>query len=248
MYHEAPPPEGVDNVFGNPDLGLERAIHTGAGVEQQLTKNISLDAEAYYISRDNLATFSRGVVERPDGTFKRIYYDNEGTGHTYGLEVLLKHKVTERFYGWLSYTLSRSIIDRGPDSDEVLTAFDQTHNLIAVASYRLASGWELGARLRFSTGRPETPVVGATYDADDDDYRPLDDETASIRREDFMELNLRVDKTWLFDTWSFSVYLDVINVFNAENPEAVQYDYRFRDTAAVRGVPIVPTLGLKGQW
>ena len=35
---------------------------------------------------------------------------------------------------------------------------------------------------------------------------------------------------------------------NIENVEAVQYDYRFRDTAPVTGVPFVPTLGVRGKW
>jgi hypothetical protein len=248
LYHQPAPPEALDNVFGNPDLRLERAVHTGAGVEQELTRNVTLDAEVYYIARDQLTTFERGVVPRGDGTLRRIFYDNDGVGSTVGLEVLLKHKVTERFYGWLSYTLSRSLLQRDADERMAPTVFDQPHNLIAVASYRLPSGWELGARLRFSSGRPETPILEGTYDADADRYRPLRGERNSARRQPFTELNLRLDKTWLFDTWSFSAYLDVINVFNAENPEATQYDYRFRDTAPVRGVPIVPTLGLKGHW
>ncbi len=248
LYHSAPPPEGLDNLFGNPDLGLEQAIHTGLGVEQQLTRNLSLEVEGYGIVRDELARFTRDVVMRDDGTFERVNFVNDATGSTIGLEVLLKHKVTERFYGWLSYTLSRSVLRRGPEDDEDLTPFDQTHNLIAVASYRLPSGWEFGARFRFSTGRPENPVIGASYDADADVFRPIFADSALARRTDFTELNLRIDKTWTFDTWSFGAYVDVINVFNAENPEATQYDYRFRDTAPVRGVPIVPTLGLKGQW
>jgi TonB family protein len=248
LYHQASPPEALDNVFGNPDLELERAVHTGVGVEQEVWKNVTVDAEVYYISRDKLTTFAPGVGARDDGTLRRIYYANDGFGNTLGLELLVKHKVTERFYGWLSYTLSRSMLQRGDEDPYAPTPFDQTHNLIAVASYRLPSGWELGARFRLSTGRPETPVVGATYDADDDDYRPLRGDRLSERRPTFTELNLRLDKTWTFDTWSFGAYLDVINVFNAENPEATQYDYRFRDTAPVRGVPIVPTIGIKGQW
>jgi TonB family protein len=248
LYREAPPPEALDNVFGNPDLKLESAVHTGFGVEQQLTRNISIDAEAYYIARDDLAAFEEGVTERPDGTLQRIFYDSDGVGDTVGLEVLLKHKVTDRFYGWLSYTLSRSTLLRDPEDDRTLTPFDQTHNLIAVASYRLPSGWEFGARIRYSTGLPETPILDGTYDSDEDDYQPVRGPMFSHRRQPFTEINLRVDKTWTFDTWSFGAYLDVINVLNAENPEATQYDYRFRATAPIRGVPIVPTLGLKGQW
>lgn len=185
---------------------------------------------------------------RNDGTLRRLNFDNLSTGASYGLEVLLKHEVTDRFYGWISYTLSRSVVRRLPEDPLVPQPFDQTHNFIGVASYRLGKGWEAGARFRLTTGRPITPVVGATYDADTNRYVPLRAETRSGRRATFHELDLRVDKTWTFDTWKIGVYLDVINVYNAENAEATQYDYRFQKTAPVRGVPIVPTLGVKGEW
>jgi TonB family protein len=248
LFHEPPAPELTDNTFGNPDLDLERAIHLGVGVEQKLTTNLELDAEVYTIERDNMASFTTDVVMRPDGTLRRVNVDNAGHGRTYGLEVYLKHAVTERLYGWLSYTLSRSVLQARPDQLEAPATFDQTHNVIAVASYRLGAGWETGARFQLSTGRPQTPIIGATFDADTDRYVPVRGDLRSDRRATFSQLDLRIEKTWLFDTWSIGLFLDVMNVFNAENAEATQYDYRFRATAPVRGVPILPDLGVKGQW
>jgi len=159
--------------------------------------------------------------------------------------------VTRNLYGWLSYTLSRSVNNRRsdePDSKETPTAFDQTHNMNAVASYRLGNGWELGARFRLTSGRPETPITGGTFDANDGGFNPLRGDFRSGRRSLFHQLDVRGEKTWLFNTWSISAYLDVQNLYNAENPEATQFDYRFRDTAPVRGVPILPTLGIKGSF
>src|SRR5262249_26237909 len=158
----------LDNTFGNPDLELERAIHVGLGVEQKLTPDLELDAEVYAIDRENLASFTDAVATRPDGTLRRVNFDNAGHGSTYGLELYLKHKVTERFYAWLSYTLSRTVLQSRPDELEAPAPFDQTHNLIAVASYRLGKGWEAGARYQLSTGRPQTPIVGATFNSDND--------------------------------------------------------------------------------
>ena len=64
----------------------------------------------------------------------------------------------------------------------------------------------------------------------------------------FHQLDLRVERTWTRDSWRFSVYLDVQNVYNAENPELLLNDYRFRKQAAVRGLPILPTLGVTGSF
>ena len=61
-------------------------------------------------------------------------------------------------------------IDRsGADLTWRPSEFDQTHNLIVVASYS-RWGWTLGGRYRFVTGVPTTPVAGSFYDADYNGY------------------------------------------------------------------------------
>jgi TonB family protein len=248
VFHQPPQPEGLDSLFGNPDLGMERGLHFGAGVERKLWKYITLDAELYYIDRDDLAIFSDRAVRREDGSLRPLNVVNEAIGRGYGLELMVKHEITNNFYGWISYTLSRSEIRPRPDSETRPTLFDQTHNFVGVASYRTNNGWELGVRFRLTTGRPETPILGGTYDADADDYEPLTGDVRSNRRATFHQLDVRLDKTWLFKTWQLGAYLDLINIYNATNPEGTEYDYRFRESAPIRGVPIIPTVGLKGQW
>jgi hypothetical protein len=57
-----------------------------------------------------------------------------------------------------------------------------------------------------------------------------------------------VERTWTFDYWVLGIYLDVQNVLNAQNPEGILYDYRFRETAPLRGLPILPILGVRGRF
>lgn len=248
LFHQPPQPEGLDSRYGNPALGLERAIHTGVGLEQKISRHIDTSVEAYFIDRSNLAGFSQEIQTREDGTLDPLYWENQATGKTYGLEVMIKHEVTRNFYGWVSYTLSRSLQKRRPDEAERLTLFDQTHNLIGAASYRTDGGWEFGARLQLTSGRPYTPYLGATFDADAGEYQPLQGASRSARLPFFNQLDVRVDKSWLFKTWMIGVYLDVINVLDWDNSEATQWDYRYRDSAPVRGMPFLPTLGVKGEW
>jgi hypothetical protein len=127
------------------------------------------------------------------------------------------------------------------------TAFDQTHNLILVGSYRLGA-WELGTRFRLVSGIPETPIVGSIYDSDFDNYRPVQGGTNSTRRQLFHQLDLRFERTWVRDTWQIGVFLDVQNIYNAQNPEGTIYDYRYRQAAPIRGLPILPTIGVRGRF
>ncbi len=248
LFHQAPQAEGFDSQFGNPNLQLEQAIQSGVGIEKKLPWKIELDAEAYYIDRSSLAQFTTQVIHNPDGTITPLFWNNDRIGHAYGLEVLVKREITRNFYGWLTYTISRSTQRREPDQAWEPTSFDNTHNLIAVASYRTDGGWEFGARFRLTTGRPATPVLGGTYDADADVYVPVTAPRRTGREPTFHELDLRAEKTFTFDTWRLSAFLDIINVYDAANPEATQWDYRYGQSAPVRGVPFLPTIGIKGQW
>src|SRR5262249_637456 len=125
--------------------------------------------------------------------------------------------------------------------------FDQTHNLIIVGSYRFRN-WETGATYRLVTGTPRTPVVGSFYDADFNGYTRIVGPPGSARNPTFSQLDVRVEPRWTFGKWVLGVYLDVINVLNSENPEGTLYDYRYRDRAPLRGLPILPILGARGRF
>lgn len=249
LFHQPPQPEALDQTFGNPELGMERAIHTGLGGEWKPAKYWTADAEVYYIKRDDLVEFTQDAeVDPQTGEVRPINFRNSRIGDTVGIELLIRREVTRNLYGWLSYTLSRTRELEFDDDDYELSTFDQTHVANAVASYRFGGGWELGGRFRLSTGRPITPVIGATFDADDGDYRRVTDTFRSARRKTFQQTDVRLEKTWLFDTWMMGAYLDVQNLFDVENHEAVQYDYRFRESAPVTSIPFLPTIGVRGQW
>jgi TonB family protein len=247
IYRQAPQPGQIVEVFGNPDLGLLLSRQTAAGVEWKLTDALLLDVQGFYNWRRRLVVFSDQFVER-DGERVPELYNHSGYGRAYGLEVLLKHELTERFYGWVAYTLSRS---EQFDEDARLYApvwFDQSHILTVVGSYKLDNGWEVGTRFRLTTGRPETPIIGVTFDADRGRYLPLQGAPGSVRGTTFHQLDLRIERLWTFERWRLSAYLDVQNIYNAANPEATLWDYRYRESAPLRGLPVLPTFGVKGEF
>jgi hypothetical protein len=77
---------------------------------------------------------------------------------------------------------------------------------------------------------------------------PIYGPVASARLSSFNQLDLRIDKTWTFDKWRFSVYLDVQNVLRATNPEAIQYNYDFTVPHPLSGLPLLPIIGIRGDF
>ena len=128
------------------------------------------------------------------------------------------------------------------------STFDEPNVLNAVASWKPGKGFEVGMRYQFASGRPITPVIGATYDSDAGDYVPVYGTYRSNRLPAFSQLDARVERDWVFERWSIGAYLDCINVMNTKNVEAIEYDYRYRQSAPVTSFPILPTLGVRGTW
>jgi hypothetical protein len=225
----------------------------GLGGEWIPRKHWKVDAEVYYVDRYNQVAFTPDREIREDPETGRVIADplwlvNSAVSNTMGFELMIQREVTRNLYGWLAYTLSRSRNRVAPDEPETPTFFDQRHVLNAVASYRFDSGWELGARLRFATGRPITPNIDGTFNGDDTEYEPLPGPMLSERRKVFHQIDVRAEKTWVFDYFTIGAYLDIQNLLNIENVEGVNYDYRFREEAPVTSIPFLPTLGVRGQW
>jgi hypothetical protein len=225
----------------------ERAFQLTAGTELRPAPGVFFSVEGFYKRLTDL------IVRSPDneivgGQTVPVILDNAGTGRVFGIELLVRKELTERFFGWIAYTLSRSDrIDR-PGEPQRLFDFDQTHNLTAIVSYKLGSGWQIGARFRVISGNPDTPVIGSTYLAQQDVYLPIYGLTNSTRLPPFNQLDVRIDKVWTYDAWTLDAYLDVLNAYNRRSVEGTQYSYDFSQRDYFRGLPVVPTLGLKGSF
>jgi hypothetical protein len=255
LYSQLPVPRYLDEQFGNPDLELVQSRQLQLGVDHQLTDAVRISATAFALWRRHI----------PVPSAQR--FSSLGQARARGLELIIRHALARHFYGWLAYTLSRAEQDavfaeeiesglaspRGSSAEETArngwrpATFDQTHNLVLVASYQRGA-WEAGVRYRLVTGRPATPIDGSFNDVDFGTFTPELGPLASARRPVFSQIDLRVERTFTFDYWRLGVFLDVQNVFNAANAEDTAYDYRYRQSAPVRGLPILPLLGARGSF
>ena len=249
LYHAPPSLQAgeVDATFGNPDLGSRYAVQTSLGAEWNIRPDLLLSVEGFYNRLWDIPVSTSALIER-NGQLVPENLVNDGRGRIYGFELLFRQALTRRLFGWIAYTFSRSErIDR-PGASWRLFDFDQTHVLTAIASYKLGAGWEIGGRFRFSTGNPRTPVLGAVKDDLTDTYVPVYGPVNSYRLPDFAQLDVRIDKVWVFDNWSLDLYLDIQNVTSTRSTEGTAYNYNYSQSARFEGLPIVPILGIKGTW
>jgi len=171
--------------------------------------------------------------------------ENLGSGRIYGAELAGRWQPGGRISGFLSYTLSRS--ERNDTGMWRLFDYDQTHILTVSSSLKLGNGWEVGGTFRLVSGNPETPVKGSVYDADIDAYRPLFGATNSARSSTFHRLDVRVEKQFQLAGHPCAAYLDLQNAYNHANREGTDYSFDFTKQSDIPGLPLIPSLGIKGQ-
>ncbi len=255
LYHQPPQFQQIVEPIGNPELSSNRAVHYALGLEQEITKQVDGSVEGFVKQLDSQ------VVGTTAADASGISYDNRGLGYVVGSEFLLRYKPDDRFFGWVAYTLSRSVRQNGPGQPEFLVNFDQTHILTMLGSYQLGHGWEIGARFRVVSGNLIDPNVcdptakgcdpnrnNAIFHAPSGVYTPIPIGDNTERLPPFHALDLRVDKRWKFKYWQLSTYLDVQNVYNNQNAEAVGYNFNYTAREYVNGLPILPSIGVRADF
>jgi TonB family protein len=224
---------------GNPSYGPNHAQHYGMGVEQRFGNTGSFSMEGFYKRLSDLGVNGTDANGNP-------LLVNGGKGRIYGLEVLGKLNPTGRAFGFVAYTLSRS-----ERNDYGLAwrlfDFDQTHILTLAGGYRLGR-WDLGGTFRLVSGNPRTPIIGSVYDANSDFYNPVYGRVNSARDPLFHQASVRVERAWVFQTWKLATYLDVQNFYNHRSQEGLQYSYDYSRSKPVQGLPILPSIGLRGEF
>jgi TonB family protein len=253
LYHQAPPIAYLTKEWGNPDLRPEGSWQYSVGAKRRFLPQLSLDLDLYYKRLFDLALPTSEVVVR-DGQQVPLHFVSGGTGKAYGAEVLLRWDPDGRFFGWIAYSLSRSLRDQSVSGGRLQregSAYDQPHNLVVLGTVELPEVWNglsSGFRLRYTSGNPYERIQGAVYDADGDAYQPITTGRYNARMPDFFQLDLRVDKKWTHRLWIMSVYLEVQNVTGRKNVEAPAYSFDYSKRGWVTGIPFFPGFGVRAEY
>jgi len=248
------PPEFNESAdeenIGNPDLDWIKSLHVSAGFERVIVPGTDVGVEGFY-----KYIWDRPVV--PSNLASDEPFVSQGLGRIYGVEVSGRWRPGATpdipFSGFLSYTLMRSERRDGPDEPWRLFDFDQTHILTISGTYDWGKGWSTGATFRLVSGNPTTPTTGGSYSVNSDLYTAILGRQNSVRTDMFHRLDFRVEKQWEWarggnlSPWRLALYLDVQNVYNRMNQEGFADNYDFTERADLNGLPIIPSLGLRGE-
>nr|MBA2403136.1 TonB-dependent receptor plug domain-containing protein [Bdellovibrionales bacterium] len=237
-YVQPPRPQESSSRYGNADVTSPYAYHYMLGYTKDFRENSNQGLEFtnnyFYKELNDLVI--------PD-VQKR--YDNDGSGTIVGGEVQAKYRKNE----WSSQVVYTYLKSRRhiPGYGTRPSEFDQTHNLNLIGTYN-KERWTFSGRFRFVSGMPYTPVNGATFDSDNDVYIPNAGSIYSQRFDSFKQFDIRIDRKYIYEKWILTAYLDIQNVTNSPNSQNIEYSYDYSENKKVRGLPILPTFGIKGEF
>ncbi len=225
-------------------LSVARAAQASTALSRELGESWFVQLGAWTRMRDN----ADGFFREDDGTLEVV---TSTWTSAYGLEALVRRRIGPKLWGWVGYTLARveeRVLERvgppdGPNASP--SAFDQRHNLVFLASYRLPRRWRIGGRFRLVSGSPFTDVAGVVWVPPGDTPLAAAGPANRGRFPVFHQLDLRVDKSWLLQRVEIGAYIDVQNVYNRLNPEAFIYSPDYTRRVDAVGLPIFPSLGFR---
>ena len=218
IYHQYVSPE-IYSTNATLDLAPQRAQHFIVGLEHE-RDHLHLRAEGYVKPYDRLliADETGAVVD-------------DGDGWARGLDLFVKYGafLQTRVHGHASYSFVQarrlqvrslgetSAIESGP------APFDVTHNLTVVGKVQLVGGLSAGTTVRYATGQPYTPVVGAVLDESGTYYHPIQGAVGSERLPAFARVDAQLIYYLPFGQNNVVFYGSVGNLFDRDNAFGIEY-------------------------
>lgn len=228
-----------NNAYANKDAEYIQSDHLVAGIEYLVTPSARFSIEGFYKKYDNypVSVVDSVSLANLGGGFSVLGNENiesVGLGRTYGMEFLYQRKLTKDFYAILAYTLYRSEFT-GFDKDEYLRSTWDNRNLLTfTGGYKFGNNWEVSARVRYLGKTPLAPVdqeaTLQSYPTIIRDYSRQGD----LLLDPFNQTDIRIDKKWNFDNWTFNIFFEVQNAFVQDLPSEPNFGLRRNDDGEIQ--------------
>ena len=221
------------NNLVNQSAKYLKSDHYVAGLEYLPNDGLRFTVEGFYKQYANVPVSVRNGISLSNLGSDFAILGNEaiitnGKGNAYGLELFAQKKLTNRFFGIISYTYFRSKYS-GANNKLVASSWDNQHLLSVTWGYKFPKNWELGLKLRYQGGVPYTPFDEAasklnylSVGTGIFDYSKLN----TLRLNNFNASDVRIDKKWNFKKITLDLFLDVSNWYVAKNPAIPNYTFK----------------------
>jgi len=224
--------DNANNLVNKNSL-YQRSDHYVAGVEYLPNDGLRFTAEGFYKDYANVpVSISKGIsLANLGGDFNVLGNEavvTNGKGRAYGFEFFAQKKLTNKFFGILSYTFYRSEY-AGLDNKLIASAWDNRHLLTVTWGYKFPRNIELGLKFRYQGGAPYSPFDDVASKAN---YLSLGQGIVDYARLNTRRLggfnsgDVRIDKKWNFKKMTIDLFLDVTNWYIAKNPAIPTYTFR----------------------
>ncbi len=210
-YEQSPQPFQLLAENGNRALESSLTRHYIMELEYPLSSRTELKFATYYKDAQKLVT--------PDAVSN---YLNQGVAYVAGVEAFLRHRIPDKFFGWISYAYTHAERRENPAVAYRPYLFDNTHIVSVVANYSLTSDFEMGAKWQYLSGTSEVPI-SAVFLLQDPVTRGLNpllasaDEQLSTELAPYHKLDFRVSHKWQFKGMKIGGFLEILNVYDREN-------------------------------
>ena len=225
----------TNNGFTNPGKYI-RSNHYVAGFEYLPSNTTRFTFEGFYKGYknypvsilDGISIANKGIEF---GAIGNEPIQQDGKGSAYGFEFFAQQKLTEKFFGVLSYTLYWSEFS-GFDQKLQPASWDNRNLISATAGYKLPKNWELGIKFRYQGAAPYTPynleqsrLNYLTLGNGVFDYSQVN----TLRLKAFHSGDLRLDKKWNYKKSTFDFYIDIQNFYATKSTGSPQYTFKRKE-------------------
>jgi len=249
-----------NDILINKNSKYTRSDHTVLGIEFNNSESSRFTVEAFNKFYNNYPiSFIDGVsLANKGGGFEVLGNERvstSGKGISYGIEFLYQQKLKNNFYGIFSYTFFFSKFS-GFDDIYLPSVWDNRNLVSFTGGYKLRKNWELSSKIRFIDNTPYVPLdilkSNQAYPELILDYSEL----GTKYLDEFLKLDLRVDKRWNFRSISMNLYIDIENILGGNIPVPPEYGLKRDESQNIitpkslqiieidDRSPLIPSIGL----
>ncbi|MCG9128339.1 TonB-dependent receptor [Candidatus Poribacteria bacterium] len=211
QYEQSPQLSYLLSENGNTDLKSSITHHYIMEIEQEITYQTEFKFATYYKDAQKV------ITEDEVGN-----YLNQGSGYIGGIELFLRHRVPDIFFGWISYAYTHSERRENPDVLYKPYLFNNTHIVSIVANYTIIPDFEIGAKWQYLSGTSESPIstIVLIQDPVTRGLNPLFaslDKALSAKFPPYHKLDFRISRKWNLMGMKIGGFIEILNVYNRKN-------------------------------